>query len=249
MRLKILCCEVFFRELCSLVASSPHICDVEFLPKGLHDLGCEKMSERLQQFVDGVDAELYYAIVMVYGLCNNGTVGIRSTGCPIVIPKAHDCMTVFLGSRDRYRNCFDANPGTFYRTSGWIEREDASGAGDTTIPQQLGMTMSFPQLVEQYGEENAKYIMETMGDGVQNYDRIAYIRMGLDGEDRFVEEARQEAKRREWRFEELAGDMCLLRKLVSGDWDDDFVVLQPGEALQPSYDEQVMKSAARPNDV
>ncbi len=243
MRLKVLCCEVFYREICSLIASSPHKCDVEFLPKGLHDIGSEKMSARLQEVLDAIDPGEYDAVAMVYGLCNNGTVGIRSTKLKLVIPKAHDCITLFMGSRDGYREYFDAHPGTYYRTSGWLERDDASGAGETTVPQQLGMVTSYDELVEQYGEENAKFVMEAMGGGEQHYDRLTFIRMGIEGEDRFREQAREEADQRGWRFEELDGDMGLLRRLIHGEWDDDFLVLEPGESLTPSYGDEVMKSA------
>jgi len=241
MRLKVLCCEVFYREICSLIATTPHQCDVEFLPKGLHDLGSEKMSARLQEVLDAVDPECYDAVAMVYGLCNNGTVGVRAPGLKLVIPKVHDCIALFMGSRSRYREYFDAHPGTYYRTSGWLERDDASSAGDTTIPQQLGMTTTYDQLVEQYGEENAKYVMEMMGGGEQYYDRVTFIRMGLAGEDRFREQAKAESERRQWQFEELEGDMSMLRKLIYADWDDDFLVLNPGETLTPSYDEGVMR--------
>ena len=34
MRLRILCCEVFYREVCRLIADSPNTSDVEFLPRG-----------------------------------------------------------------------------------------------------------------------------------------------------------------------------------------------------------------------
>jgi hypothetical protein len=243
MRLKVMCCEVFYREICSLMATSPHQCDVEFLPKGLHDLGAEKMSARLQEVLEAVDPDRYDAVAMVYGLCNNGTVGVVAPKLRLVIPKAHDCIALFLGSRGRYREYFDAHPGTYYRTSGWLERDDASSAGDTTIPQQLGLTTSYEQLVEQYGEENAKYVMEMMGGGEQHYDRLTFIRMGIEGEDRFRDQARDEAEQKQWQFEELKGDMGILRKLIYGEWDDAFLVLEPGESLEPSYDEQVVRKS------
>ncbi len=245
MRLKVMCCEVFYREICSLMATSPHQCDVEFLPKGLHDLGAEKMSARLQEVLEAVDPDRYDAVAMVYGLCNNGTVGVVAPKLRLVIPKAHDCIALFLGSRGRYREYFDAHPGTYYRTSGWLERDDASSAGDTTIPQQLGLTTSYEQLVEQYGEENAKYVMEMMGGGEQHYDRLTFIRMGIEGEDRFRDQARDEAEQKQWQFEELKGDMGILRKLIYGEWDDAFLVLEPGESLEPSYDEQVVRKCGK----
>ena len=95
--------------------------------------------------------------------------------------------------------------------------------------------------MEQYGEENAKYVMEMMGGGEQHYDRLTFVRMGIKGEDRFREQARDEAEQKQWQFEELEGDMGILRKLIYGEWDDAFLVLEPGESLEPSYDEQVVR--------
>jgi hypothetical protein len=239
--LKILCCEVFYREVCGLVAESPLRCDVEFLPKGLHDLGSERMVARLQERVDACDDGPWTGVALVYGLCNNGTVGLRARKHRLVIPRAHDCIALFLGDRHRYRRLFDAHPGTYYRTTGWIERADAAGAGEETVPQKLGLFMRYEELVEKYGEDNARYIMDTMGDATANYDRLAFIRMGLACEDRFRAMAEEEARRKGWAFEEIPGSMALLRKLTRGEWDDDFLLVEPGHTLRASHDDGVMK--------
>ncbi len=54
MNLKLISCEVFYREMCSAVARSPNKVDIEFLPKGLHDLPCSEMRQRLQDVLDHV---------------------------------------------------------------------------------------------------------------------------------------------------------------------------------------------------
>ena len=46
MRLKLVACEIMYRELCAAVARSVNLVDVEFLPKGLHDIGQAGMSSR-----------------------------------------------------------------------------------------------------------------------------------------------------------------------------------------------------------
>ena len=51
MRLRIVACEIFFRELCHLAARSRNKVDVEFLPKGLHDQGGSVMRGRVQAAV------------------------------------------------------------------------------------------------------------------------------------------------------------------------------------------------------
>ena len=95
------------------------------MPKGLHDLGSEQMQARVQEAVDAVDTEAYDAILLGYGLCNNGLVGITAKDIPLVLPRAHDCITLFLGDRKRYSTYFIDHPGTYFKTSGWIERGKA----------------------------------------------------------------------------------------------------------------------------
>lgn len=233
-KIKLLACEVFFREVCHLVAVSPTTCDLEFLPKGLHDLGAERMVARLQERIDAVE-QGYDAIALAYGICNNGIVGLTARGTRLVIPKAHDCMTLFLGDRKRYRQYFDANPGTYYRTSGWFEHASSGSAGEDTVPQKLGLFQDFRKLVEQYGEENARYIMEVMGDSTANYSRLTFINMGLPQDSAFRQRAVEEAAKKGWTFDELQGSMELLRVLIDGPWDERFVVVEPGCAIKPVY--------------
>jgi hypothetical protein len=79
--------------------------------KGLHNLGDIKMRRILQEEIEKVEPDKYEAILLGYGLCNNGTLDLRAA-VPVVIPKAHDCITLLLGSKEKYREYFDQNPGT-----------------------------------------------------------------------------------------------------------------------------------------
>jgi hypothetical protein len=242
MRYKVICCEVLYREICRLAADCPAMCELEFLPKGLHDLGVDKMRPRLQECIDAAVGKGFDAVLLVYGLCNNGTAGLIARDTKVVIPRAHDCITLFLGSRHRYRELFDAHPGTFYQTTGWIERGDGEKIDDLTISKKLGLHMQYEELVEKYGEDNAKYIMETMGDLTTNYDRTVFICMGLGCEEQFARIAEKEAAEKGWAFERIEGSMTLLHKLLYGEWDDNFLVLNPGESIKASHDDNVVKS-------
>jgi hypothetical protein len=246
MNLKLIACEICYRECCLLMAESPHRCDAEFLPKGLHDLGVEKMKPRIQERIDAVSPHVYDAVILAYGLCSNGIVGLESRHSRLVIPRAHDCITLFMGSRKRYAEYFAAHPGTYYRTTGWFERNDAGSAGEITVPERLGLHVGYEELVEKYGEENARYVMESMGDATAHYDRIAFINMGLKCEARFRDMAREEAREKGWTFDRIEGSLDLLRRLIHGEWDDDFLVLQPGESVRASHDDGVINPCPCP---
>ena len=90
--------------------------------KGLHDLGCSPMRKRLQEVVDRVDPEQYEAVLLGYALCGTGTAGLEARTLPLVIPRAHDCIALLMGSRERYQKYFEENQGVYFRSTGWIER-------------------------------------------------------------------------------------------------------------------------------
>jgi len=113
-RYKLIGCEILFREICHCASVSKNIIDVVFMQKGLHDVGEEKMSAALQEKIDETDVNAYNAILLCYGLCNYGTKGLRAA-LPIIIPRAHDCITLLLGSKEKYLDYFHSNPGP----AGW----------------------------------------------------------------------------------------------------------------------------------
>ena len=245
MKLKLVACEVLYRELCALIARSPHQVDFAYLPKGLHDIGASGMATRLQAAVDQADAPGYDAVLMGYALCNNGIVGLQARSLPLVIPRGHDCMTLFLGSRQRYQQYFTDNPGTYFLTSGWIERGEATGElRQLSIASMNGMDMTFEQLVAKYGEENARYLYEELCDTTRNYRQITYIAMGVEPDNRFEIQAVGRAQEHGWQFDRVQGSLSLLERLVNGDWNsDDFLVVPPGHQVVVTYDDTIIAAA------
>ena len=232
-----------YREFCAAIARSTNRIDVEFLPKGLHDVGQAGMSQRLQEVLAEVDQSGYDAILLGYGLCSNGLVGLAARSVPLVLPRAHDCITLFLGNKERYLEYFQSHPGVYYKTSGWIERGDGlAQIGQDSIQQLAGMNRTYDELVAKYGEDNARFLYEQLGEMTHNYSRLTFIEMGIEPDDRFEQQTRREAAKQGWEFEKLAGDMSLIRDLVDGRWEEErFLVVQPGCRIAASFDEGVVK--------
>jgi hypothetical protein len=243
LRLKLIACEILYRELCAVVARSVNQVDIEFLPKGLHDMGQTGMSARLAEVLAAVDETKYEAVLFGYALCSNGLVGLTARNIPLVIPRAHDCITLFLGDKQRYLDYFQSHPGVYFKTSGWIERgEGLEQHKEDSIAHKSGMVQTYEDLVAKYGEDNAKFLYDQLCNMTRNYSGLTFIEMGIEPDDRFEQQARQQAAERGWKFEKLAGDMTLVQQLVNGPWNDErFLVVPPGGRVASSFDEKIIK--------
>ncbi len=240
MRFKLLACEVLFREISLCAAQSPHTIDVVYLPKGLHDNPAE-MTPVLQEQIDATDPSLDEALVLGFGLCSRGTVGLVARAVPLIIPRCHDCITLLLGSRQAYDAYFKRQPGTYYFTAGWIER---GGAETMRLPEYAeGLGKSLQEYLDKYGEDNGRFLWEFENQWQKNYTTAAYIRMPLFDAPVVREQAEKVAAEYGWGVEELPGSDRLFVAMCNGDWiDEDFLRVEPGCEVAQATDETILKA-------
>jgi hypothetical protein len=200
-------CKTLEAEVCELAgAKGIPFTSLEF---GLHNTP-DRLHRTLQEEIDRTPEDVD-TILFGYGICSRGAIGLEARRFRLVIPRVDDCIALFLGSREEYLRQFESVPGTFYLTRGWIEH-----AGDPYS--------EYLKLEKKYGAAKA---LELEKMAIEHYTRMALINTGSDGAaDR--EYARFVAEFFGWAFEEIAGSRRLLQKLVSGEWDDDFLVVEPG---------------------
>ena len=192
----------------------PHLpdgMDHQVFDFGLH-VNPDKLRNTLQAAIDAVSGK-YDTIILGYGLCSQAVIGIKANGCRLVCPRVDDCITIFLGSRVAYNTQCRAEPGTYYLTKGWIE------VGDTPFAE-------YDRFLQRYGKERAERIFKLM---LGNYKRLALINTGQYELENYREYARRTAERFGLRYEEIEGSDALVKKTLFGPWDDEFVVLEPGE--------------------
>jgi hypothetical protein len=238
-RFIMIACAVLARECYACAAFSTNIIDLKIIQQGLHDIGEAKMSASLQDELDAIDQEKYEAILLGYGLCNNGIRNLRSS-IPLIVPRAHDCITLLMGSKDDFLDYFNEHPGSYYRSTGWQERATSHLSNPDSTTRQMGMG-TYEEYVEKYGEENAKYLMEVLGDQLRNYSELTYIDTQIPGSPQARQEALQMAEEHGWTYTELEGNTRLLQKLMDGQWDEsEFLVVEPGKTIEPSYDDAII---------
>jgi hypothetical protein len=183
-----------------------------FLEQSLHRTP-PKMKEAIQEEIDKADKWEGEQIVLSYGLCSNGIVGIKANRHPLVIPKVHDCIALFLGSHERYLQEHSKEPGTYYLTKGWIEEGKSP----------LGI---FQEYCQRYGEKTAEWVIK---EELKNYTRIALVESELGLSPTHRAHAQENARFLNLKYQEIKGSLDFFKKICRGPWDKDFVILNPDE--------------------
>ena len=242
MRLKLISCEVLFRELCATVARSRHEIDLEFLPKGLHDLGGRRMRGLIQERIDAVPPDRYQAVLLGYGLCGNGALGLAARRIPLVAVRAHDCIAMLMGSSERYQTYFAEHSGVYFRSPGWLERgENTDQLTLEESRRRSGTGQTKEQLIEKYGEDDGLYLWKELTSYSAAYRQLTYIRTGVEPDGTLEASARREAAERGWQFDAVDGSLRIFKHLVDAEWNGpEFLVVPPGHSIRACYDGAIM---------
>lgn len=191
--------------------------DVTYMDYGLHRHP-QRMTWTLQDAIDSVQTPSL--IVLGYGLCGNGLNGIKAGPHTLLIPRADDCIAMLLGSRRAYMQEFEATPGTYYLSKGWLE------SGSHPLKEYL-------EYRETYGEEDAAWIMDQQ---YQHYERlvlVAHTQQDLEAYRPQALEVARYCERWGMRYEEILGSDAFVRRFleVAANLEragDDFVIVPPG---------------------
>lgn len=208
---KAIACATVIEEMLSFL---PDDVPYEVLDFGLHRNPGE-LKKILQDKIDESSKEAEI-LLLGYGLCSMAVVGLQSKSAYLVMPRTDDCIAIFLGSSGEYKKQMKKEPGTYYLTKGWIE------AGDSPFEEHK-------KLVDKYGEEKAQYMTRLL---FKNYKRLGFINTGQHELEHYRAYAREKAEEFALRFEEIEGSPALVKKLIHGPWDEDFLVVSPGQTIR-----------------
>ncbi len=213
----VIACRVMEPELERVRAGSPAV-EIIYLEQGLHRTP-KKLPGLIQERIDQA-ASYATAIILAYGLCSNGLVGVTARGQKLIVPRCHDCIALFLGSPARYDEVFRDHPGTYYLTPGWVaENRDPLGT----------YRMEY---LPRYGEKTALWAIR---ESLKNYTHIALIDSGMPGIEALRRRARENAEFFNMAYCEFAGNLSYFEKMICGPFEPEyFLHLQPGETITQS---------------
>lgn len=246
MYFKLIGCKILEREIASVTHHCKNVIDVTMMRAKLHD-NPDHLHQVLQEEISMIDDNQhqysndilnhdYDAILLAYGLCSNAICGLVSHKYPLVIPRAHDCITLVMGDKDAYFNYHMKNPGTFYYWPGIME---LGGFDD-----QESYSRRFQMYLNRYkgNEKRAKRAMDIEAAYTSNYNNLAYINWEALRFPEYEEQAESIAQKKGWTYSTLHGNSSLLKQLVDGDWPEDrFQIIQAGHQARPSYDNQIIE--------
>lgn len=209
-------CRMMEAETRAALEQTGSAAEVIWMDKGLHNKP-EHLREELQAAMDAAEAERHPDRVLLgYGFCGNAMDGLRAGNYELILPRIDDCITMFIGSRQRKAE-LEGGVGTMFQTSDWTESTDKSllGARD--------------RLIEKYGEDDGQYLYDMM---YGNYRRIAVLDTHCYPLEPVVEQAEAVAAALGFECRVFDASNDFLRRLLAGPWDDgSFIVKSPGEVI------------------
>lgn len=231
-------CGVFRQDLQDIIPALPEAPEVEYLEGGLH-AEPNLLRKELQSAIDKVP-DSFERIVLLYGVCGKGIVGLHSSKQTIIVPRVHDCISLFLGGTKEYRKQFSHKPGTYYISAGWYE-EQVQPRGrrlqdKQKFPTSYADTLNEDVLSERFGKENSKAVTDFFDAWKKNYSRAVYIDTGSGSETLYADYARKMAEDNGWEYTRLEGSQSLIYQCFSSTDNlslssDEILVVPPGREI------------------
>ena len=234
-KIALLACSVFEREIALHAAGARHILETRFFQVTLHERP-DQLRGILQQNLEALGARAdIEAVVLAYGLCGRGAAELRPRRHKLVIPRAHDCITVFMGSKEAHAEHQSRCPACYYYTPGWNRERRVPG------PEKWAALRE--ELERKFDPDNVEFLMEMERERWRLHDTATYLDLGTNDAEAEAGYTRCCARWLGWKFERLPGDPQLLRDLLWGNWDAErFQVVEPGQRLAHSPDDSILRA-------
>jgi N-methylhydantoinase A/oxoprolinase/acetone carboxylase beta subunit len=197
------------------------------MPAGLHN-NPERLRKKLQAAIDKISATgLYTRIIIGYGICGKGTVSLRARNIPLVLPKVHDCVSLFLGGDDAYKKEFKKYPGTYYLSAGWCEADTEIMSENSHWAWFGDQKLEFDEIARKHGQKAARQTFDFLNSWQKNYQRAAFIDTGIRKNSLHEKSARKMAEQFNWEYHKIKGNSRLIVELLTCKHSNDDILFVP----------------------
>ncbi|GHV32052.1 hypothetical protein AGMMS4952_21770 [Spirochaetia bacterium] len=196
-------------------------CDypIAWIDSGKH-VWPDKLRICIQETID-VIPPAYKTILLVFGFCGNAMVGIKAGEHQLVLPRAADCIPLFLGSQKKRE---EYGVATVFFTEGYLHSE-------------TNFITDYENYQKKYGNKRSLWVLKEM---MKHYKNIAVIDTGAFDPPDVVTEVEPYAKILEIPVSLIPGNLRLIDALLSGNWDNGEFLVIPSEGVI-SFEDSLLK--------
>ena len=207
----IIACETLREELSLIMDARNCSYPVVWVDAGKH-IWPDKLRSAIQEALNALPPSCTTALAL-FGFCGNAMVGIRSPSQVLVLPRAADCIPLFLGSRAARKA---AGARTYFFTEGYLR-----SAGN--------IATEFKEAASRRGKTHALRVVKMM---MEHYRNIAVIDTGAFDPARVLDALADLSQTLDIPVSVIPGNLRLINALLAGDWNrDEFLVVPPGETV------------------
>jgi hypothetical protein len=172
----------------------------------------EKLKEEVQAAISRISN--VSTILLTFGYCGNALVGIKSETARLILPRVQDCISLLLGSEE-VRGRLSKETASYFLTRGWIESEN-------------NLADEYDYCVRKFGPERGLRVMRTI---LKHYRHLTLIDTGAYEITPYQARTEELAALLGLGHQMVKGSQVLFHKLLTGPWDGDFVIAEPGQEI------------------
>ncbi len=203
----ILACNTIAHELNLAVKETEATHHILWIESGLHNYP-NSLEDRLQEELDKLKNLDF--VLLAFGFCGNAVLGLKTGNFKLVIPRADDCISLLIGSEAKRRE-ISSNSVTYFLTKGWVDNEK-------------NIWEEYKHTVKKYGQERADSLYKTM---LNHYRHLGIIDTGAYNLQEFLPTSVAIARDLKLEHVIIPGTTDYFKKLLTGPYDDDFIVIGP----------------------
>ena len=207
----LIACEMQKKELLASIAETSFKGEVLWLKKSLHEKP-KRLNKALQEAIDSCQGKS--AILLGFGMCGNGVMGLVSRNTSLIIPMFDDCIRMLLSPGENLP--IPSSIFSLFFTEGWLESDECL----------LKKTNIYDK---HYGREKGEYYTKML---LESYNAVTFIDTGLYDIKKCEEKIRYKCELCELKIKTDPGNTRVYKKLLSGIYDSEFVVKAPGEKIE-----------------